>query len=346
MKISKAILDKAVLQNVLKSQDAHALYEFLQNEQGQESGFDLTQVLYYFGAFLALSAMSIFMNKGWQAFGGWGIFALSLVYMVLGLWLSKTFQKRSFIPPSGLCALFVVCLTALSIYAFQLGMGWWPEGGIYRDYHSGPKWNCFFMELGTLIVGFIMAYRYRYAFMIIPLIVTAWYLSIDITAMTAGTSPDFTLTASVSLFFGLISLLIAFWINRRQPHTLDYAFWIYLLGSLSFWGGLTCQESHHEFSKFLYLCINLLLMGVGVILLRKIFVFLGALGCCLYIGHLTAQIFQNSGLFPLSLTVIGFMVVYLGTLWQKNAATITHRAQSMLPKAMQDFLPTRQRISE
>lgn len=40
------------------------------------------------------------------------------------------------------------------------------------------------------------------------------------------------------------------------------------------------MESDSELSKFVYFCVNLLMIGVGVLLVRRVFVVLGALGGC------------------------------------------------------------------
>jgi hypothetical protein len=342
MKISRTVLQKAVDGKIINSKQASALFEFIKNQPEKESSFNLTNVLYYFGGFLAIGAMTLFMNLGWEKFGGWGIFFLSLLYAGIGLWLSETFQKKSLVIPAGICATFVICLTPLAIYALQLGMGWWPDSTTYQSYHALIKWNWIYMELGTLIVGITLAWRYRYAFMIMPIAITLWYMSMDIVPMITGSNADFAFRATVSLYFGLLMILLAFWVDIRSRHSADYAFWLYLFGVITFWCGLTAQESDNEISKFLYLCVNILMMGMGVILMRKVFDVFGAIGCCLYIGHLTWQVFQNSIFFPIVLTLIGLLIIYLGTLWQKHAALITKKTQSILPKPIQELLQARQ----
>ena len=84
------------------------------------------------------------------------------------------------------------------------------------------------------------------------------------------------------------------------------------------------------------------MMGLGVILMRKVFDVFGAIGSSIYLGHLTSQVFQDSLLYPLALTIIGFLIIYLGTLWQKNAELITRKAQSILPKQIRELLQSHQ----
>jgi hypothetical protein len=113
---------------------------------------------------------------------------------------------------------------------------------------------------------------------------------------------------------------------------------------MTFWGGLSAQHSDSELSKFIYLCINLLMILIGVILNRKVFVLFGALGSCFYLGYLSFKVFKLSYLFPVALTVIGFGIIYLGLLWQKNEAQLTHKIRSILPQPLQDLLQSRDQM--
>lgn len=47
------------------------------------------------------------MNLGWEAFGGWRIFAIAVVYALFGLLLAEHFsRKRGFAVPTGIMAAF------------------------------------------------------------------------------------------------------------------------------------------------------------------------------------------------------------------------------------------------
>ncbi|WP_454782586.1 DUF2157 domain-containing protein [Legionella sp. WA2022007384] len=345
MKISRHMMNKAIEANIISEKQANDLIEFIKNLPEQSPGFNLTNVLYYLGGLIAIGAMTIFMNLGWEMYGGWGILFLSLCYSILGIALTHKLHDTGYKIPAGICATFVICLTPLAIYGLQQGMGWWPpDNTVYQDYHAYVKWNWIFMELGTLIVGIIMAWLYRYPFMIMPIAVTLWYMSMDLTSMIAPDTYTYELSAMVSMYFGIITILIAFWVDVRSSQSADYAFWLYIFGVMTFWGGLSAQHSDSELSKFIYLCINLLLILIGVILNRKVFVIFGALGTCCYLGYLAFRVFNFSYLFPVALTAIGFAIIYLGIIWQKNEAQITHKMRSILPQPIQDLLQSRDQM--
>ncbi|HRD68695.1 MAG TPA: DUF2157 domain-containing protein [Legionella sp.] len=340
MKITRNMMNKAVEAKVISAAQAKKLINFCKELPEQSPEFNLTNVLYYFGGLIAIGAMTLFMTLGWEAYGGAAILLLSLSYATLGIALANKFAHKGYPVPAGICATFAVCLTPLAIYGFQRIMGWWPDDTTYQSFHTYIKWHWIFMELGTLAVGIIMAWIYRYPFMIMPIGVTMWYMSMDLTSMISG-SYNYELAAMVSMYWGIITLLIAFWVDIRSTNSADYAFWLYLFGVLAFWGGLTLQHSDSELSKFAYFCINILMVLTGVILTRKIFVIFGALGCCIYLGHLAFKVFQYSYLFPVTLTLFGVGVIYLGILWQKNELYLTQKIRSLLPKPIQDLLNSR-----
>jgi len=342
MKILRQHLDEAVKNQILSEQQAIDLWEFLKNQTANTASFTFTNVLYYLGGLLAIGAMSLFMNLGWEVFGGFGIFFISMAYAGIGLKLATRFQEKGYAIPAGICATFAVVMTPLAIYGFQQGMGWWPDETAYRDYHRYIKWHWIFMEFITLIAGMFAVWKYRYSFLVMPIAVTLWYMTMDISTMLAGGGFDFELLALVSLWFGLIIVLIAFWVDFRTKTSQDYAFWLYLFGVLAFWSGLNAQYSDNELAKFFYFCINLGLISVGVILIRRIFVIFGALGCTFYLCYLSFRIFEDSLLFPIVLTLIGFGIIRLGILWQQHEHALTLKMRNHLPSDLKAFLERKQ----
>ena len=341
MNITRHKLQQAVEAKIISQSQSDVLFNFLKQLPTQSPAYNFTNVLYYLGGMLAIGAMTLFMNLGWVTFGGWGIFVLSLLYAIVGLCLSSTFHKRQLSVPAAICATFVTCLTPLAIYSLQLGMGWWPDQSVYRDYHYYIQWHWIFMEFGTLIVGVILAWIYRYPFMVMPIAVTLWYMSMDITAMLTGGAFDFALSAKVSMYFGLLIIFIAIFVDVRSRHSADFAFWLYLFGVMAFWSGLSSYYSNSELQRFIYCCVNLILIGAGVLLVRRVFVVFGALGVTFYLGVLSWSVFKDSLFFPVALTLIGFFIIFLGIIWQKNEKRLTLRMRSMLPKQLQELLEER-----
>ena len=335
MKISVQTIHKAAAKGIISSEQAKALTIFFEDES-ESSMFDLANSIYYFGGMLAIGAMTLFMTYAWERFGGFGIFGLCLCYAVIGLSLSMKFKQRHYAVPAGICATFVIALTPLAVFGLQLGFDLWPTGSHYQDFHRYIRWNWLYMELATLTVGIIMAWIYRYPFMIMPIAVTLWYLSMDLTSwLLVDNYFDWQLKAMVSMYFGLLFCLLALWVDiRGRKITADYAYWLYIFGVLTFWGGLSCQSSNSELAKFIYFAINLAMMLIGVIINRRVFTFFGSIGAAFYIGHLAFDLFKDKTWFPIVLSALGFFIIYLGTIWQKHHHKIEQRLLACLPNTL------------
>jgi len=343
MKLNRPLLDEAVRRGLVSDAQAEALWGFLSERAADTPSFRFTHILYYLGGLLAIGAMTLFMTLGWERFGGWGLFFIALLYAGAGLWATEHLLHRQRLPiPAGIVAAFVVVLTPLAVYGLQSALGWWAEGRVYRDYHTYIDWRWLLMELATLAVAAVMLWRYRLPFLVMPVAATLWYLSMDLTPFLFGDA-DITweLRKFVSLWFGLLIALLAFWVDVRTRHAKDYAFWLYLFGVLAFWGGLSLMRSDDELGKFLYFCINLLMIVVGAILSRRVFAVFGGLGAAGYVGYLAYNVFRDSIVFPFVLTAIGFAVIWLGIVWQRREQEVTARLRGLLPVPLRELVERR-----
>lgn len=341
MNITKQNLEAAVSANILSSEQSEQLIAFLNQQTSTTAKFDFTHVLYYLGGLIAIGAMTLFMNLGWESFGGIGIVFICLLYGAIGLKLTHIFGAKGLFVPAGLCATFVVALTPLAIYGLQQALGLWPDDSVYYEYHRYVQWHWLYMELGTLAVGVVVAWKYKYPFLVMPIAATLWYLTMDVSVMLSGGDYDWELRRIVSMYTGLLMIALAFWVDIRATKKADYSFWIYLFGVISFWAGLSSQSSDSELAKFCYFLINIIMIFIGVLIVRRVFVVFGALGGAGYIGYLAFNVFKESWLFPIVLSLLGLFVIYLGVQWQKNEAAITGKARKLLPTPLQDLLATK-----
>jgi hypothetical protein len=227
-------------------------------------------------------------------------------------------------------------------YGLQAAQGWWAEGMVYRDYHTIIDWRWMFMELATLASGAAMLWRYRLPFLVMPIGVTLWYMCMDLTPFIFGdTYLMWELRKFVSLWFGLLVVLLAFWVDIRSRHDKDYAFWLYLFGVIAFWGGLSMMHSDNELNKFIYLCINLIMIVVGAMLSRRVFAVFGGIGAAGYLGHLAYDVFKDSMMFPFVLTIIGLGVIYLGIIWQRHETMLSSKLRELLPLPLRELMESR-----
>lgn len=341
MKVIYECLGQAVEKNIISRVQADQLTDIFNSQAPQTVRLNLTNVLYYMGGLFAICAMSLFMGLGWEAFGGWGLLGFSLVYGAVGLTFAGSFKKRGAPVASGICAAFVIVLTPLALYGMMEALGLWPVDADYHDYFNTVRWYWVYLELGTLAVGVVMVYFYRYPFLQMPIVLTLWFLCLDLTSWIVGEAPGFSLYNQVSMYFGVAMIVAAFCVDIRAKASKGHAFWLYLMGVVAFWSGLSLHSSDDEISKLIYFCINLGLIGIGAVIIRRVFVIFGAIGCAIYLGHLAYGVFSDSWFFPAALSVIGFGIVWLGLLWQKHEGAINRKIRRRLPLFLGQFLEQR-----
>jgi hypothetical protein len=122
--------------------------------------------------------------------------------------------------------------------------------------------------------------------------------------------------------------LVAFWVDLRSRFSRDYAFWLYLFGVLTFWGGLSLMNSGSELGKLAYCAINVAMILLGAAIGRRVFAVFGGLGVAGYLGYLSHRVFMNSLIFPLALSVVGLAIIGLGVLWQRREAQWSARLRA------------------
>ncbi|WP_207260785.1 DUF2157 domain-containing protein [Desulfovibrio sp. Huiquan2017] len=340
MKFTQKDLDEAVRAGVIARETRDALVAFLEDGHEGAPAFTMTNVLYYLGGLIVIGAMTIFVTDAWGRLGGPGHLLIGagygLAFLFMGNWL---WQGRGQRVPGGILVTAAVCMTPLTVYGMQeMYGGWmWGDPGMYLDFFHWIRRGWFFMEVGTVVAGLLALRRFRFPFITLPIAFCLWFMSMDLTAVLYG--PDFSWDQRkiVSLWFGLAMLVTGYLVDRRTRQ--DFAFWLYLFGMLAFWGGLTSLDSDSELGKFAYCGVNLLLMGVSVVLQRRVFIVFGALGVSIYLGHLAADVFDDTLSFSFALSGLGLLVILAGLQYHKHREAIEEKTLRLLPAAIRRTLP-------
>ena len=341
-------LKLGVDKGIISQKQADGLFLLWQKEEpldqlSRDGGSLMSNFLYYLGAMIVIGAMSWLMNTAWDIFRGFGLFSIAAVYAAVFCWLAWYFKQKSTVL-SGLFVVMAVCMTPVGVFGLQSGLGLWPfeDPGTYRSFYRYVRGGWFMMELASISVG-IFSLRYsRIPFAMMPIAFFLWFTSMDITPIIAGADYNWDVRKQVSIVFGLVMLGMALAVERWQK--IDYAKWLYIFGTLTFWGGLSLLQSDSELSKFIYCLINVGLMICGVLLNRKVFMVFGGIGFFGYLGYLSWSVFQNSIAFPFALTVLGLLVVYLGWVYHKKYDVIQRYVRNIMPKFILDLLPGARRV--
>lgn len=306
--------------------------------------FSMVHVLYYLGGLLALSAVSFFVTLAWSQMGDGVLLALSLSLLVLFAALTQKFLKLSLRVPAGLMSAVTLACVPLAVFAAQRMAGLWTGYEDYVDYHRYIDWRWLSLEVSTIIAALILLYLWRLPFLLMPTAITLWYMGMDLVPFLFHWEYehwDFTMRAKFTALYGGVLILIAFWVDLRARRSEDFAFWLYLAGVVSFWGGLSCMDSGSEWGKFVYCLINLAMLFIGVVLQRRVFAVFGAFGIFGYLGYLAWNVFADSLLFPIALIALGLGIIAFAVWFSRHEAALKARWRTLLPQPMRELLDKR-----
>lgn len=333
MKISKKSFFSIGSDLKLTESDLNSMWSQLE-KAAEEGPSPFAKYLYYLGAMIIISAMTWFMNLGWEWFGGGGIFLIAASYAIgFTLLGSYLWNKEELKTPAGLLITIAVCMTPLAIYGLETYFQIYDSHEKYRDFYERVEGRWVWMELGTIAASLLALRFFPFPFLTAPLFFSAWFLSMDIAPFLFGKELSWEHKCWISLFFGLLLIGIAFITDRRNQKA--FAFWSYLFGTLTFWGGLGCLVwDKGEIVLLIYALINFLLMCLSIVLRRVVLMVFGAIGLFAYLAHLTQNLFADSLLFPFILSFFGLTIIYLGILYQKNRKLIEIKIFVILPESM------------
>lgn len=337
-------LARAVDAGLLSAEQEQTLLRFLRQQPQQQPAFQLAHVAFYLGALLIMGAMGWLLSEAWMRVGDGALLGVALLYITLLTGAGLAMQRRGQMIPGGVLAAVAVSIVPLAVFAIERLTGFWPLDDVQSDYHNYYRYvqgGWLLMEVATVCTGLLVLRLIPFPFIVMPIAVALWFMSMDLSEWFYGEVFTWEQRQNVSLWFGLGLLLVFVLIDGRTRR--DYAFWGYLAGLLAFWGGLTSMNSDSEVGKALYCLINVGLMLLAVLLRRPMFMVFGALGVAAYLGYLSYEVFAESLLFPLVLSLIGVAVIGLGLLYQKHRERLSEKLRAALPASLLEWLPALRR---
>ncbi|MGL5196645.1 MAG: DUF2157 domain-containing protein [Chroococcales cyanobacterium] len=350
MKIVKQDIDWAVSEGILSAEQGESLWNALHKRTSNRPQFNFANVAYYFGAFIVLSGMTWFMSLAWEEFGGKGLLFLACFYAFLFVLAGQTLWfKQNLKIPGGLLFTIAVCMTPLAMLGLITQAELWLFPYIF-DSHSSyfiqERSSFILMELATIIAGIITLRFIKFPFLMAPITLASGFLSIHLTDVIVFYTTGKTWWSDqeywVFFWFGLICLMVAYWVDVKTSRIEeDYAFWLYLFGLMSFWFSLSFMGRGSYGNPLIYLFINIGLILLSVLLHRRVFIVFGTLGVSYLLYDLSYRTFQGALLFPLTIMVLGLLVIYAGIQYQRNEEAIERLIVGNLPMSVREILPRR-----
>jgi hypothetical protein len=248
-------------------------------------------------------------------------YAAAFVLVGRKLWSTATFRI-----PAGLLITIAVCMVPLAVYGLEKQFHLWPstDPGSYTNFHPYINGSWVLMELATVAASILALRYFPFPFLTAPAAYALWYMSMDLTAWIFRKQWGFHELCKISIAFGLVMLLASYRLDRKTE--LDYSFWGYLFGLLTFTGGLSMLDSGSQLAKLGYCLIHVALIVISLLLHRKVFLVFGGLGVFGYLCNEAYTYFRNSVAFPFVLSFIGIALIFAAMQFKKKEAVLQQKA--------------------
>jgi hypothetical protein len=334
MKISKQNLKDATQKNILSKLQADKLWDFLAEQRQINKANQFASLFYYLGGFISIGAFSLFITTNFETLGPWGLVVIIMMFMFGSILVTYKFNQQGLQTPTSLALLFIIALTPIFIFSILNALHLWSWDNLPAQYPSvinllgNQSW---ILESLTFLVACSVFYLFRHNLILIPILGLTWYITIDVATYFLQTKTHFDIHSQFSIIFGIIALIFALWIDLNTSSEIDYSYWFYGFGLVAFWYGLSIEYYKYEMTWMLYLFINIILLFLGFLINKHLFLLFGGLGTSIYLGHLAYEVLKDNWLLPFILTAIGLFIMTIGVLIQKKRQFIEHFLKTKLP---------------
>lgn len=332
MKLRIEHLHRAEESGTLTPGQATALWQDLGKQMADEPAFKLRFIVYYFGAMLMLLPFTLFVGPALLKMNDGTLLALTMFLAGGTFGIGDYLNQKGWRVAAGIFGCVAVALAPLAAF---LGL---KAAGVdfshsYRDFHQLIDARWVLLELVSLAAAAGAFWRIREPFMMLPVAVVLWYLGMDLAQGASGVgSFTYHLAQRYTQIFGLAMLAGAYYLERRTKQTLrDYSFWLWIFGTLCFWGALSSERSGVEWAAAVYGLINVGMIVAGGLVGRRVLAVCGALGSAWYLWHLCDKVFTNSVAFPLVAMAIGACLVWAATQWPKFECWLSTKGRGSVP---------------
>jgi hypothetical protein len=335
MKISKNNLKHATQKDILSQSQADKLWTFLEEQRQINKTNQFANLFYYLGGFISVGAFSLFITTNFETLGDWGLVVIITMFICGSIFLSYKFNKKALQTPTSLALLFIIALTPIFMFSILNALHLWhwdnpqPQYPSFINLMENQNW---ILESMTFFVSCGVFYLFRHNLILMPILGLAWYITIDVADFFLQAKTHFDIHSEFSMMFGITALITALWIDLKNSSYIDYSYWFYGFGLVAFWSGLSIEYFRYEMAWILYLVINIVLLFLGLLLNKHIFILFGGLGTSIYLGHLAYDVFKDRLLLPFILTAIGLFIMTIGILIQKKRQCIEQFLKNKLPQ--------------
>ncbi|UAA37830.1 hypothetical protein KIH87_14125 [Paraneptunicella aestuarii] len=318
--LSPEQLKKAVDSGIITQVQYEQLMELAraENSSAAHSSISVPSVLYNVGGVIAYVALVFLLSISEDALGGWGIIGICVAYVCVAVFVIQYFQRQQQSHLLGISATFLVFVIPLLCYGIALAMGWWPEDTASNELLL--RTFCWSFAFATFVGALCVLKWLQVPFLMMPVSLCLAYLLIEFPYVWLGYDEYFETWHWVIAISGGVITFLALLVEKKVMgqqvvEGKDFTFWLYILGVSLVWLGIMLEVPDKLWEQSLFFAFNLALLAIGTWIKRNVFLLWGAMGGIYYLFYLAHEIFADTPLYPLSLTAIAGLVIYLGIRW-------------------------------
>jgi len=229
---------------------------------------------------------------------------MDFVYVIVCFYLAVTYWPAKNTQTVG------GVLAVVSVMLFPIGVQTILK---YYDLNS-VTFPGIYGETGLILYAALALYKIRFPFLTMPLYFGFYFLQFTVTIGILGPNWSQFFFKYITLGNGLVMLSSSLKISSNPSWGSDYSWWGYIFSSCLIGGPVNTILWNNGcmpffFNGLLYLLFNGAFMLMSVKLNVNIFLIWGALGTFSYLSYLSYTYFAGSYLFPIILSLIGFLII-------------------------------------
>lgn len=253
-------------------------------------------LLQYLGTIFALGSLGSLFSVLQDSHGSGGLFGWSMLALAIALALAVAAQRRGELIVAGLVAVVAVFCWAVLVGSLLdvVGLDLLPDPEAASFFTRGLGLHTILLEALVIAGATFALSRVRFPLLVLVLAVVAWYAVMDLLEGVLGGGDS--ATAILALLVGIVFVAVATATDGGDGH--PYAFWLHVVGGLSFGGAVLWFWHEHTWEWLLVFVVSLGYVAVSRSLRRSSYAVLGALGLAGTATYFVERWFSLGSLVP------------------------------------------------
>jgi hypothetical protein len=292
----------AVSRKIVSQSQSEKLIKFF----GETKFIKRTGIAIVFGAIAFISILGAFGAAIGKTFGSAGLLSISILYAVIAgffSWFLIVKREKRF--AGGISALIAVAMFPFVIAALEQILGLWPDNiALFQGYHFWAYGSWLMIELTTIGAGCIAVALTRCPFIIIPVLLSLWHFSMDLSSIIARQHYAEDSSSQIgSMIFSIVLLAVSFIADRRTRE--DYSFWGYLFGCFALIAGISSMELSPSVQIFGVILFTVIFFTAAFFLERRLLFIMGSFSLFAVVSFFLTKIFTDATVLFFCLSAFG-----------------------------------------